>query len=271
MTSAPATRRRFEGRSVVVTGAAGGLGRADCLALAAEGAHVWVADLDRAAAEELVPELAAAGGAGRAVHLDVADPESWALLARDVDAAGPLHGLVNNAGVSLRAGIADTTVEQWRQVMDVNLSSVFYGLKLLAPALARGAEAGGAAVVNISSIAGMVGYFSATYGTSKWGVRGLSKVAALELAPLGVRVNSLHPGLTGTPLLHQASSSDFVDESLRSVPAGRLATPEEMAGVVAFLLSDEAAYVTGEEIVVDGGLTSGGLYHRILAGLAEAP
>lgn len=152
-----------------------------------------------AAAEALVPELAAAGGSGQAVHLDVADAGSWSALADEVAAAGPLHGLVNNAGVSLRAGIADTTVEQWQRVMDINLSSVFYGLKTLTPALARGAEDGGAAVVNVSSIAGMVGYFSATYGTSKWGVRGLSKVGALELAAHGIRVNSLHPGLTSTP------------------------------------------------------------------------
>lgn len=271
MSPAQTGRRRFESRTVLVTGAAGGLGRADCLALAAEGAHVWAADIDVAAAETLVPELTTAGGSGRAVHLDVADADSWRALADEVEAAGPLHGLVNNAGVSLRAGIADTTVEQWRRVMDVNLSSVFYGLKALTPALARGAEAGGAAVVNVSSIAGMVGYFSATYGTSKWGVRGLSKVGALELAPHGVRVNSLHPGLTSTPLLHQAPDTAFVDESVRSVPAGRLATPQEIARVVAFLLSDDATYITGEEVVVDGGLTSGGLYHRILAGLADRP
>ncbi|MEV6259979.1 SDR family NAD(P)-dependent oxidoreductase [Streptomyces sp. NPDC051784] len=263
--------RRFEGRSVVVTGGAGGLGRADCLALAAEGAHVWVADLDLDAAERLVPDLTTAGGSGQALRLDVADPTSWGELAAEVKAAGPLHGLVNNAGVSLRAGIADTTVDQWRHVMDINLSSVFYGLKFLTPALALGAQDGQAAVVNISSIAGLVGYFSATYGTSKWGVRGLSKVGALELAAQGIRVNSLHPGLTDTPLLHQAPDSRFVDESMRSVPARRLASPQEMARTVAFLLSDDAAYITGEELVVDGGLTSGGLYHRILTGLQEQP
>ncbi|MGX1800038.1 SDR family NAD(P)-dependent oxidoreductase, partial [Streptomyces albidoflavus] len=168
MSPAQTGPRRFAGRSVLVTGAAGGLGRADCLALASEGAHIWAADIDVAAAESLVPELTEAGGSGQAVHLDVADIDSWSALAAQAESAGPLHGLVNNAGVSLRAGIADTTVEQWRRVMDINLSSVFYGLKTLTPALARGAEDGGAAVVNVSSIAGMVGYFSATYGTSKW-------------------------------------------------------------------------------------------------------
>ncbi|WP_191563565.1 SDR family NAD(P)-dependent oxidoreductase [Janibacter melonis] len=256
--------RDLEGRSVVVTGAAGGLGRADCLAVAARGARVWVADVDEDGAHRVADEVTAAGGEATAVVLDVADPTSWAALAKGVERAGPLHGLVNNAGVSLRLGILDTTVEQWEQVMAVNLSSVFYGMKTLTPALAR---AKGASVVNISSIAGMVGYFSATYGTSKWGVRGLSKVGALELAPHGIRVNSLHPGLTGTPLLHQAADTSFVDASLASVPDGRLADPDEIASVVCFLLSDASSYVNGAEIVADGGLTSGGLYHRILADL----
>ncbi|WP_068255215.1 SDR family NAD(P)-dependent oxidoreductase [Janibacter corallicola] len=258
----------FEGRSVVVTGGAGGLGRADCLALAGRGAHVWVADVDEAGAARVADECTGAGGAARAVRLDVADPASWAEVADEVEAEGALHGLVNNAGVSLRLGILDTSVEDWQRVMEVNLSSVFYGMKFLAPALV--AAGGGASIVNVSSIAGMVGYFSATYGTSKWGVRGLSKVGALELAGRGVRVNSVHPGLTGTPLLHQAADTTFVDASLRAVPDGRLAEPEEIAGVVCFLLSDVASYVNGAELVVDGGLTSGGLYHRILTDLEEA-
>jgi 3alpha(or 20beta)-hydroxysteroid dehydrogenase len=152
--------------------------------------------------------------------------------------------------------------------MDVNLSSVFYGTKFLAEALSA---AGTASVVNVSSIAGMVGYFSATYGTSKWGVRGLTKVAAMEYADRGIRVNSIHPGLVDTPLLHSGPNSTFVDESLRSVPAARVASPQEVSDVVAFLLSDESSYISGTEIVVDGGLVSGGLYHRIRAGLAEAP
>jgi 3alpha(or 20beta)-hydroxysteroid dehydrogenase len=194
----------------------------------------------------------------------VADPQSWSRVTREVEQAGPLHGLVNNAGVSLRLGIEETSVEQWNQVMAINLSSVFYGMKFLASALI---SANGASVVNVSSIAGLVGYFSATYGTSKWGVRGLSKVGALEFADRKVRVNSIHPGLTGTPLLHQAADSSFVDASLRAVPDGRLASTEEIASVVCFLLSDASSYVNGAELVADGGLTSGGLYHRILADL----
>jgi 3alpha(or 20beta)-hydroxysteroid dehydrogenase len=256
--------RDFEGRSILVTGAAGGLGSAYCLALAARGAHVWVADLDEDGAQRVAKDVSASGGYARAVALDVADPASWAEVTQEVEQTGPLHGLVNNAGVSLRLGIGDTSIEQWNRVMAINLSSVFYGMKFLAPALTR---AEGASVVNVSSIAGMVGYFSATYGTSKWGVRGLSKVGALEFADRKVRVNSLHPGLTGTPLLHQAPDSSFVDASLRAVPEGRLASPDEIASVVCFLLSDASSYINGAELVADGGMTSGGLYHRILADL----
>jgi 3alpha(or 20beta)-hydroxysteroid dehydrogenase len=259
--------RRFDGRSVLVTGAASGMGRAHTLTLAAEGAHVWAADRDTEAVEKVALEVEEASGTCRPVTLDVADPAQWQAVAEAVGAAGPLHGMVNNAGVSHRHGLADTSVEDWHRVMDVNLSSVFYGMKFLGDALA---SAGDASVVNVSSIAGMVGYFSASYGASKWGVRGLTKVAAMEYADRGVRVNSIHPGLVDTPLLHSGPDSSFVDESLRSVPVARVADPREVADVVAFLLSTESSYVSGTEIVVDGGLVSGGLYHRIRAGLAEA-
>ncbi|MBB5158028.1 SDR family NAD(P)-dependent oxidoreductase [Saccharopolyspora phatthalungensis] len=256
---------RFRDRRIVVTGAGSGMGRAEALGLAREGAEVLVADIDLDAARAVTEEITAAGGGtGRAHHLDVADPAAWESLSAALDGKA-LHGLVNNAGVSFRKGIAETSVADWHRVMDINLSSVFYGMKFLVGPLA---QAGGAAVVNVSSIAGMVGYFSASYGASKWGVRGLSKVASLEFAAAGIRVNSVHPGLVDTPLLNSGDGR-FVDESLRSVPAGRVASPEEVARTVAFLLSDEAAYINGTEIVVDGGLVSGGIYHRITTALAQ--
>lgn len=254
------------GRTVLVTGAAGGMGRAEALALGAQGARVWVADLASERGAELVEIIGRAGGTARFARLDVADPGGWAELRDRIgEEDGRLDGLVNNAGVSHRFGIADTSDEDWRRVVDVNLSSVFYGMKYMAPLLR---ESGSASVVNVSSIAGMTGYFAAGYGASKWGVRGLSKVGALEFAEWGVRVNSLHPGLVDTPLLRSGSDA-FVEESLRSVPAGRVADPAEVADVVLFLLSEASRYVTGAEMVVDGGLTSGGLYHRITAGLRE--
>ncbi|GAB3743235.1 SDR family NAD(P)-dependent oxidoreductase [Nocardiopsis nanhaiensis] len=256
------------GRGVVVTGAANGMGRVEALALAREGARVWVADLDEDRGSELVAEIRDVGGSARFARLDVTDPGSWTALCERISAEdGSLHGLVNNAGVSHRFGIADTADEDWRRVIDINLSGVFYGMKHLAPLLR---ESGAGSVVNVSSIAGMTGYFAAAYAASKWGVRGLSKTGAMEFAGWGVRVNSLHPGLVDTPLL-RSGSEEFVEESLRSVPAGRVAESGEIAEVVAFLLSDASRYVTGAELVVDGGLTSGGLYHRVLAGLEKAP
>lgn len=260
------TDREFDGRVAVVTGAGSGMGRVEALALAAKGATVWVADISAESGSAVAREIEAAGGSARFVGLDVTDPAAWAGFAEEIEQRdGRLDGLVNNAGVSHRFGILDTTDEDWRRVMDVNLSSVFYGMRALAPLMAR---AGGGSIVNISSISGLLGYFAAGYAASKWGVRGLSKTAALEFADRGIRVNSIHPGLVETPLLNSGSSA-FVEESLRGVPAGRVADPKEIADTVLFLLSDSSTYITGTEIVVDGGLTSGGIYHRILSDLRE--
>ena len=250
----------FSGKTVAVTGAGSGMGRAEAQLLASLGAHVWVADIDSTAGEAVIDQIRDKGGAADFHRLDVTDPDAWSRFAEVIDAAdGNLDGLVNNAGVSFRYGIEDTSVEDWRRVMAINLDSVFYGMRACAPLLKCN---GGGSIVNISSIAGMLGYFAAAYGASKWGVRGLSKVGALEFAEHHVRVNSVHPGLVETPLL-TSGTTEFVDESLKSVPAGRSADPDEVAETVAFLLSDRSPYITGTEIVIDGGLTSGGLYHRI--------
>jgi 3alpha(or 20beta)-hydroxysteroid dehydrogenase len=155
---------RFDGRSVVVTGASSGMGRAEALALGRAGAKVWVTDVATTAGEALIEEIRATGAAARFVPVDVTDPQAWARLAASIDEEdGRLAGLVNNAGVSHRFGIVDTTVEDWRRVVDVNLSGVFYGMKLLAPLLQR---TGSASVVNVSSTAGMAGYFAAAYSAS---------------------------------------------------------------------------------------------------------
>ncbi|NLU84579.1 SDR family NAD(P)-dependent oxidoreductase [Rhodococcus sp. HNM0569] len=257
------TQREFDGSTVVVTGAGSGMGRVEARLLAARGATVWVTDVDGDAATAVADEIGHAGADARVARLDVTSAQSWNDLA-DAIGGDPVVGLVNNAGVSHRYGILDTTLEDWERVLAVNLSSVFLGMKTVAPLMT-----GGGSIVNISSIAGMLGYFAAGYGATKWGVRGLSKVGALEFAERGVRVNSVHPGLVDTPLLNSGSDV-FVDESLRAVPAGRVASSEEVAEVVAFLLSPRSGYVSGTEIVVDGGLTSGGIYHRITSDLASA-
>ncbi|AIY03061.1 short-chain dehydrogenase [Arthrobacter sp. PAMC 25486] len=250
----------FAGKSILITGAASGMGRAEALAVAREAGKVWVADISETGSD-VAEEIRAAGGSAQFHRLDVTDFQAWQELADHIQATdGKLDGLINNAGVSHRSSIMETSPADWHRVMDINLNSVFYGMKAMAPLLE---SAGGGAIVNISSIAGMLGYFAAGYGSSKWGVRGLTKVGAMEFADKNITVNSVHPGLVDTPLLN-SGSTEFVDQSLISVPAGRLAQAGEIADVVLFLLSEKARYITGTEIVVDGGLTSGGLYHRIL-------
>ncbi|MDB5770428.1 MAG: NAD(P)-dependent oxidoreductase [Burkholderia sp.] len=254
----------FEDKTIVVTGAASGMGKAEALALAAASAKVWVADISADTGNAVVDEIVSQGGSARFYQLDVTDPKAWDGLARIIETEdGTLNGLVNNAGVSHRFGIVDTSIEDWKRVMDINLSSVFYGMKSLAPLLAK---AGGGSIVNVSSIAGMMGYFAAAYGASKWGVRGLSKTGALEFAGQHIRVNSLHPGLVETPLL-LSGSPQFVTESLKAVPAGRVAQVADIADTVTFLLSDKSRYITGTEIVIDGGMSSGGVYHRLMQDL----
>ena len=248
-------------RAVIVTGAAGGLGRAHALAAAELGVHVYAADVADAAAT--VDAIEAAGGLATSCELDITVAGEWDELVRLVAADGRrLAGLVNNAGVSLRHGFAGTSPDAWRRVIEINLTGAFLGIRTVAPVMA---EWGGGSIVNISSIAGTIGYFSPAYGASKWGLIGLSKSAAGEWADRGVRVNSVLPGVVDTPLLTGAEM--LIASTLRSVPAGRAARPEEVARVVRFLLSDDAEYISGTEFVVDGAWTSNGLYKRIIADL----
>ncbi len=244
--------------AIIVTGAAGGMGRAHALAAAELGAHIYVADVKDG--NEVASEIRAAGGSANASHLDITDEANWHSLLSQIDDDGRVvRGLVNNAGVSFRHGFAETSAEHWRRVIDINLTGAFLGIRAVAP---RIAAAGGGSIVNISSIAGTIGYFSPSYGASKWGLIGLSKSAAGEWGHLGVRVNSVLPGVVDTPLLDGANA--LIASTIASVPAGRAAQPEEVARVVRFLLSDEAVYVSGAEFVVDGAWTSNGLYKQIL-------
>lgn len=244
-------------RTVLVTGAANGMGAHHAERLATDGWHVCVADIEDSS--EVVESIVASGGRASGYELDVTSPRAWRSV---VDAVrgdfGRLDGLVNNAGVSRRLGFLDTPDDIWEQTLRVNLSGAFHGMKAVHDLMS---EAGGGAIVNVSSIAGMVGYFSPAYAASKWGLRGLSKSAAGEFAAGGIRVNSIHPGLVGTQLL--ANSGAFVDASLDSVPWGRMGSLDEVSDLVGYLLSESSGYITGAEIAIDGGLTSNGLYHRI--------
>jgi 3alpha(or 20beta)-hydroxysteroid dehydrogenase len=199
----------------------------------------------------------------------VTDRDQWETAVEHVRATyGALHGLVNNAGISRRLRFMDTTPDVWRQVLAINLDGPFHGTQVCAPLMR---DSGGGSVVNISSIAGQIGYFSPSYSTSKWALRGLTKSAAGELAAWGIRVNSVHPGLVETPLLAGAHQpGGFVDSAVASIPFGRMGRPDEVSDVVAFLLGDGSTYMTGAELTVDGGLVSNGTYHRILTEMEEA-
>jgi NAD(P)-dependent dehydrogenase (short-subunit alcohol dehydrogenase family) len=243
---------RFEGRVALITGGASGIGKATAQRIAAEGGAVVIADVQDEAGAAAVAEIEGAGGAAAFVHLDVTDEHGWAdAVAETLDRFGGLDVLVNNAGIGDTEPLEVTTVDTWDKVVAVTQTSVFLGMKAAADALKR---SGHGAVVNVSSMYGIVGSgVSPAYHAAKGAVRLLTKTTALGWAPEGVRVNSVHPGYIDTPILGDTDRDALVG----ATPMGRLGQPEEMAAAIAFLASDDASFVTGAELVADGGYTAG--------------
>ncbi|MEX2292440.1 MAG: glucose 1-dehydrogenase [Acidimicrobiales bacterium] len=243
---------RLEGKVAIVTGAARGQGEAHARRFVAEGSSVLLTDVLDAEGEQVAESL----GAGAAYrHLDVSSEEEWVAAVADAEERfGPVSVLVNNAGILDFAPIHKQDVERFRRVIDVNLVGTMLGMKSVAPSMQR---AGGGSIINVSSNGGIWGLPSlGAYVSSKWAVRGLSKSAALDLGPIGVRVNSLHPGGIDTPMTNFGGESDE-SSFAKSLPIPRMGRVEEVANVVTFLASDEASYVTGAEWSVDGGATAG--------------
>jgi NAD(P)-dependent dehydrogenase (short-subunit alcohol dehydrogenase family) len=254
-------RGRVEGKVALVTGAASGLGAASARRLAAEGARVVLTDLTADAGRAVADDIEAAGGAAAFVPHDVTSQADWERVVADAgERFGRLDILVNNAGVGGGLGeLMTMELEAWRGLMAVNLDGVFLGMRYAGPAIAA---AGGGSVINISSILGKVGMAGATaYCASKGGVALLTKAAALEWAPLGIRVNSVHPGFIDTPMvsgaLREAENANEMRDTIISRHAlARLGVPTEIADAVLFLASDESSFMTGAELVVDGGYTA---------------
>ncbi|MFG2029942.1 SDR family NAD(P)-dependent oxidoreductase [Streptomyces sp. NPDC048825] len=230
--------KRLLGKVVVVTGAAGGQGAAEAEALTREGARVIATDVTEAP------------GCRR---LDVTCEKDWADLAAELkESYGQVHGLVNNAGVTWRARIDHVRPEDMARVHAVNVTGPLLGIQHLIPLMPPGAS-----IVNVGSSAALTAHYPVAYTASKWALRGLSRTAAMELGPRGIRVNIIHPGFIETDMTASAAPA-FRDANLRETPLGRTGTVDDITPLVTFLLSDDSAFITGAEIPVDGGLTAHG-------------
>jgi 3alpha(or 20beta)-hydroxysteroid dehydrogenase len=241
--------KRFHNRTVIVTGGARGMGASFARGFAAEGGKVVIADVLEQEGRRLAAELA-----DRAIfsRLDVTSDGDWAAtVAAAEDAFGPVSVLVNNAAIVRFGPIAQTEPEAWRQVIDINLTGTYLGIRAIVPSMR---QAGGGAIVNISAAAGMTAQFGlASYVASKWGLRGLTKTAALELARDKIRVNSIHPGGIRTPMTAGPDTAALASAAVKDLAMPRIAEPEEITRLVLFVASDEASFSTGSEFVADGG------------------
>lgn len=250
---------RVAGKVVLITGAANGQGAAEARLMAAEGAAVVLTDIDDAKGREVADSIVAAGGKAIYLHQDTSSEADWhTVLAAARDTFGGLNVLVNNAGIVPRKTLDETSMEVWHRTLAVNLTGPMLGLKLAAPLIR---DSGGGSIINISSSAGMIAHYDAAYTASKWGLRGLTKTAAVEYAPWGIRVNSVHPGIIeGTALVGTVSPA-IAASSKAMIPMERAGTTKECADLVLFLASEESSFITGIEIPIDGGYVWGSTMH----------
>ncbi|WP_313892802.1 glucose 1-dehydrogenase [Psychrobacillus sp.] len=241
---------RLAGKVAIITGAAQGMGAAHAKLFIENGAKVVLTDLNEEKGNAFAAEL---GENALFIKQNVTSEEDWAtVIAKTEEAFGPVNVLVNNAGITMAKNMLDITVEEYRRIMDINQLSVFLGMKTAAASMIK---AGGGSIVNISSMNGLVAG-AVGYTDTKFAVRGMTKAAAINLAPMGIRVNSVHPGVIATPMVVQEDTRAAVEEFSKHIPLKRVAQPEEVSQMVLFLASDDSSYSTGSEFVIDGGLTA---------------
>ncbi|WP_431028343.1 glucose 1-dehydrogenase [Lysinibacillus sp. LZ02] len=241
---------RLEGKVAIITGAAQGMGAAHAKLFVEEGAKVVITDLNEEKGQALVAEL---GENAVFVKQNVANEADWAtVVATAEEAFGPVNVLVNNAGITMAKSLMETTVEEYRRIVEINQVSVFLGMKAALPSMQK---AGGGSIVNISSLNGLVAG-AIGYTDTKFAVRGMTKAAAMEAAHYNVRVNSVHPGVIATPMVVQEDTKAAVEEFAKHIPLQRVAQPEEVSKMVLFLASDDSSYSTGSEFVIDGGISA---------------
>jgi 3alpha(or 20beta)-hydroxysteroid dehydrogenase len=243
---------RLEGKVALITGGSRGMGAASARQFVAEGARVVVGDILDDEGKALADEL---GEAARYLHLDVTSEDDWAQAVETTEREfGALNVLVNNAGILRFGALEEEKLDDFRRLLDINLVGVFLGMRTAIPALRR---AGGGSIVNLSSTEGLgASPFLAAYTASKFAVRGITKVAALELGPDNIRVNSVHPGGIDTPMTHDLMGEQGRKYVAKKVALRRMGSAENVAALITFLASDESAYSTGAEFVVDGGATA---------------
>src|SRR5450631_1825402 len=260
MRGAIVVEQKFAGKTVLITGGSNGQGAAEARMFASAGAAVVIGDVQDREGGHLARDIVKSGGRCEYHRLDVASEQDWRdIVAFTLAKFGSLHVLVNNAGVSLRGvDFAHTTRVDWDRVLAVNLTGPFLGTQAVAPPIR---DSGGGAIVNIGSTAGINGHFAAAYSAAKWGLRGLTKAAAMEYAGWNIRVNAVHPSIVRTPMTEGADK--FV-EAMEYMSALKGSAPvEDIAHAVMFLASDEAGYLTGLDLPVDGGFTELGTYRQV--------
>ncbi|MCA9725291.1 MAG: glucose 1-dehydrogenase [Kurthia sp.] len=241
---------RLEGKVAIITGSAQGMGAAHAKKFIEEGAKVVLTDLNEEKGNAFAAEL---GENAIFVKQNVANEEDWKnVVAKAEEAFGPVNVLVNNAGITMAKSITDTSVEDYRKIVEINQVSVFLGIKSVVSSMEK---AGQGTIVNISSLNGLVGG-AVGYTDTKFAVRGITKAAALELAPKNIRVNSVHPGVIATPMVVQEDTKAAVEAFSKMIPMGRVAESEEVSNLVLYLASEESSYSTGSEFIVDGGMSA---------------